>query len=35
MCTDNTEADLDRAGMAVGRRSFAALAGGEAADDDA
>ena len=30
MCTDNTEADLDRAGMAVGRRSFTALAGGGA-----
>lgn len=27
MCTDNTEADLDRAGMPVARRSFAALAG--------
>lgn len=27
MCTEDTEADLDRAGMAVGRRSFAALAG--------
>jgi carboxymethylenebutenolidase len=27
MCTDKTEADLDRAGMPVGRRSFAALAG--------
>ena len=27
MCTENTEADLDRAGMAVGRRSFTALAG--------
>ena len=30
MCTENTEADLDRAGMSVGRRSFAALAGGGA-----
>src|SRR3546814_20624086 len=27
MCTENTEADLDRAGMPVARRSFAALAG--------
>ncbi|MBO9696245.1 MAG: dienelactone hydrolase family protein [Sphingopyxis sp.] len=27
MCTENTEADLDRAGMPVGRRSFTALAG--------
>ncbi|MBA3940545.1 MAG: dienelactone hydrolase [Sphingopyxis sp.] len=27
MCTEKTEADLDRAGMPVGRRSFAALAG--------
>lgn len=27
MCTEFTEADLDRAGLAVGRRSFAALAG--------
>ena len=27
MCTEDTEADLDRAGMPVGRRSFAALAG--------
>lgn len=27
MCTEFTEADLDRAGMAVNRRSFAALAG--------
>ncbi|PZQ21615.1 MAG: dienelactone hydrolase [Sphingopyxis macrogoltabida] len=27
MCNDSTEADLDRAGMAVGRRSFTALAG--------
>lgn len=27
MCTHDTEADLDRAGLAVGRRSFAALAG--------
>lgn len=30
MCTENTEADLDRAGLPVGRRSFAALAGGGA-----
>ena len=30
MCTENTEADLDRAGLSVGRRSFAALAGGGA-----
>jgi carboxymethylenebutenolidase len=27
MCTENTEADLDRAGMPVARRSFTALAG--------
>ena len=27
MCTEDTEADLDRAGMSVDRRSFAALAG--------
>lgn len=27
MCTNETEADLDRAGLPVGRRSFAALAG--------
>lgn len=27
MCTENTEADLDRAGVPVGRRSFTALAG--------
>ncbi|HEY0595218.1 dienelactone hydrolase family protein [Sphingopyxis sp.] len=27
MCTENTEADLDRAGMPVARRSFAVLAG--------
>ncbi len=27
MCTENTEADLDRAGMPVGRRGFTALAG--------
>ena len=27
MCTQNTEADLDRAGMPVARRSFTALAG--------
>lgn len=27
MCTENTEADLDRAGLSVGRRSFTALAG--------
>ncbi|KTE10759.1 dienelactone hydrolase family protein [Sphingopyxis sp. H115] len=27
MCTEDTEADLDRAGMPVARRSFAALAG--------
>ncbi len=27
MCTENSEADLDRAGMPVGRRSFTALAG--------
>lgn len=27
MCNDNSEADLDRAGLAVGRRSFTALAG--------
>ena len=27
MCTENTEADLDRVGLPVGRRSFAALAG--------
>ncbi|WP_260583028.1 dienelactone hydrolase family protein [Sphingopyxis sp. PET50] len=27
MCSEDTEADLDRAGLPVGRRSFAALAG--------
>jgi len=27
MCTENTEADLDRVGLSVGRRSFAVLAG--------
>lgn len=27
MCNDITEADLDRVGMTVGRRSFAALTG--------
>ena len=30
MCTENTEADLDRAGLPVGRRSFTALASGGA-----
>src|SRR3546814_14004692 len=34
MCTENTEADLDRAGMPVARRSFAALAGAGARSEE-